>query len=177
MNSNIVLFLSVIWFLMPSFFANMAPVFANRIFGKKGNPINKKIFGENKTYRGLISGVILSIIIIYVQYLLYPVNTFKAISILNYGSINLIIYGFLFGFGSMIGDLIKSFFKRRLGIKPGSMFMPFDQIDYILGTFLFLSIVYFPGWVVFCWSLLISFLGNILVNLIAYYVKLRDTKF
>jgi len=36
--------------------------------------------------------------------------------------------------GALIGDLIKSFAKRRLGIQAGSTWVPFDQVDYIAGA-------------------------------------------
>jgi CDP-2,3-bis-(O-geranylgeranyl)-sn-glycerol synthase len=171
---NIILL--TIWFLMPAFFANMAPIFVNKIFNNKGRPINIKLFGAHKTYRGFISGIILSGIMIALQVYLYQYYFFKNLSLLDYGKINWIIYGLLFGLGSMLGDLIKSFFKRRLGIKPGLMFIPFDQIDYILGSFILLSLVYFPGWIIFLLSLIISFFANILVNYLGYLLNFRDTK-
>ena len=170
------LIFTVIWFLIPAFFANMAPVFVNKILKNKGPPINIKLFGTHKTYRGFISGIISSLVIISLQVYLYQYTFFKNLSILDYNKINWMIYGFLFGFGSMLGDLIKSFFKRRIGIKPGAIFIPFDQIDYILGSFLLLSLVYFPGWIIFFISLIISFFANIIVNYIGYLLNFRDTK-
>lgn len=170
--------LQILWFLLPAYFANMAPVFANAIFKKKAMPIDfrKNIFGNHKTYRGFIAGILLAILIIYLQSYLIRINFFKDISILNYGKINLFFYGFLFGFGAMSGDLIKSFFKRRLGFKPGAKFVPFDQIDYILGTYLCLSWVYFPGWKFFFYSMVLSFFANVIANFIGRYLKLREKK-
>jgi len=40
-------------------------------------------------------------------------------------------------FGALIGDIIKSFFKRRIGKKRGQDWIPFDQIDFILGVLFF----------------------------------------
>jgi hypothetical protein len=34
--------------------------------------------------------------------------------------------------------MAKSFFKRRLGIKPGTMFQPWDGIDYTVGALIFM---------------------------------------
>jgi CDP-diglyceride synthetase len=45
----------------------------------------------------------------------------------------------------MTGDAVKSFFKRRLGITPGKSWFPFDQLDFVLGAILFVSIIKFPG--------------------------------
>lgn len=170
--------LEVLWFLLPAYFANMAPVFANALFKTKAKPIDfgKNIFGNHKTYRGFISGVLLAILIVYLQFLLVKIEFFNKISILDYEKINLILYGFLFGFGAMSGDLIKSFFKRKLKLKPGHKFIPLDQIDYVIGSFLFLSILFFPGWLFFFISLLVSFFANIIVNQIGYWLKLRESK-
>ena len=171
-------FLNILWFLLPAYFADMAPVFANMIFKKKAQPIDfgRNLFGNHKTYRGFISGIILALLIIYMQSYLTNFNFFRETSIIDYRNINLMLFGLLFGFGSMLGDLIKSFFKRRLNIKPGSRFIPFDQIDYLLGTFLLLSFVYFPGWKFFVYSIIVTFFANIIVNYIGYYLRIRETK-
>lgn len=170
--------LNILWFLLPAYFANMAPVFANMIFKKKALPIDfgRNIFGNHKTYRGFVSGIFLALLIIYLQSYLTNFNFFREIGLIDYKSINLMLFGFLFGFGSMIGDLIKSFFKRRLNIPPGARFIPFDQIDYLLGAFLLISFVYFPGWKFFVYSAIVTFFANIIVNHIGYYLKLRETK-
>jgi len=36
-----------------------------------------------------------------------------------------------------MGDIIESFFKRRIGKKRGESWVPFDQLDFILGVLLF----------------------------------------
>ena len=172
------LIISALWFLLPAYFANMAPVFANALLKNNGKPIDfgKNIFGNHKTYRGLISGILFAILVIYIQRYLANINFFNEISILDYSKINLLLYGFLLGFGTMFGDLIKSFFKRRLSIKPGSIFIPFDQIDYVIGAYLFLAIIYFPGWKFFGVSLVISFFGNLIINQFGYLLKIREKR-
>ena len=40
-------------------------------------------------------------------------------------------------FGALIGDIIESFFKRRIGKGRGEDWIPFDQIDFILGALFF----------------------------------------
>jgi CDP-2,3-bis-(O-geranylgeranyl)-sn-glycerol synthase len=40
-------------------------------------------------------------------------------------------------FGALLGDIIESFFKRRVGRKRGEDWIPFDQIDFILGVLFF----------------------------------------
>ena len=40
-------------------------------------------------------------------------------------------------FGALMGDIIESFFKRRIGKKRGEDWIPFDQLDFILGVLFF----------------------------------------
>jgi CDP-2,3-bis-(O-geranylgeranyl)-sn-glycerol synthase len=44
-----------------------------------------------------------------------------------------------FGLGAMADDSAKSFFKRRLGIPPGSPRIPFDQLDFVLRALIFVA--------------------------------------
>lgn len=37
------------------------------------------------------------------------------------------------GAGALIGDAVESFFKRQAGIAAGKSWVPFDQVDYIIG--------------------------------------------
>ena len=41
-------------------------------------------------------------------------------------------------FGALLGDIVESFFKRRAGKERGEDWIPFDQLDFLLGA-LFLS--------------------------------------
>jgi CDP-2,3-bis-(O-geranylgeranyl)-sn-glycerol synthase len=50
------------------------------------------------------------------------------------------------GAGAGIGDAIKSFCKRQVGIEPGAMWLGFDQLDFFLGAVAFASFVYLPPW-------------------------------
>ena len=130
------------------------------------------IFGNHKTWRGIISAPIAGIIVCFIQTLLYQFTFFKTLSFFNYPE-HWLLFGFLAGLGAIIGDLIKSFFKRRLRINPGMPWPILDQLDLTLG-FLF-----FTFWVVrpdlfTVWTLL--FLGIILgysANLFAYELGLK----
>jgi CDP-2,3-bis-(O-geranylgeranyl)-sn-glycerol synthase len=75
----------------------------------------------------------------------------------------------------MLGDSLKSWFKRRLGIVPGRRWIPFDQLDFVLGGLLALSF-----WIRLSLSdiiliLVISVAGNIAVNQLSYRLGVRDT--
>lgn len=154
----------------------MAPVFGVKIFGKK-LVIHKKLFGENKTWVGFLSGVLFGIIGAVLQGVLYAnFEFFKNISIIDYGAINLVYLGYFLGFASMFGDLAKSFIKRRIGIAPGDKFVPFDQIDFVVSSFIFLSFIDFVGWSIITAGFLLTFFLHVIVNHIGYFLRLRETK-
>ena len=174
------LLLSCFYFMLPAYFANMAPVIVRKInflkipmdFGKTIN--NKPIFGKYKTFRGFIFGVLFAIIASYVQHLFYDNNIFAAISLIDYS--NWLLVGFLLGFGAIFGDLMKSLVKRRLNYEPGEMFVPFDQVDFIIGALIFT----YPFIPLSLDKLLViiflSFTLHVIVNHIAFYTKVRNER-
>ena len=100
--------------------------------------------------------------------------SFSNISFFDYS--NWIVFGLLMGFGALTGDLIKSFFKRRIGIKPGGKFIPFDQTDFVVGALVFIIPVFGFNWKIFLTSLVLSFILHIIVNHISFYLKIRNEK-
>ena len=168
------------YFMLPAYFANMAPVMVKKInlfavpidLNKKLN--NKPILGKNKTFRGLIFGVIFAIVIAYFQHIFYSIEFFKNTSFFSYQ--NWPLFGFLMGLGALTGDLSKSFFKRRLDIKPGQRFVPFDQTDFVVGALIFAMPIFHVTFNIFIASLLLSFALHIAINHIAFYLKIRNEK-
>lgn len=177
--------LQCIYFMLPAYFANMAPVFAQKLSvlkfltkpidngqGLKGKPI----FGTNKTWRGLVVGIITAIATVWLQYFLYSIQFFQKISLINYFTINLWLLGFLLGFGALFGDLVKSFFKRRINLKPGAPWIPFDQIDFVIGALIFVSFAIRLSWSVVLVVLLVSPILHFLTNQIGFILKIKNTK-
>ena len=168
------------YLLMPAYFANMAPVIAKNInFLKLQVDFNRKIkgkpvLGANKTFRGLFFGITFAIAIGYIQFHLYNIDFFRDISFIGYK--NWLQFSFLMGFGALTGDLVKSFFKRRLNIKPGDKFIPFDQTDFVVGALIFVMPVFDLTIKIFVTSLIISFVSHIIVNHIAFYLNVRNEK-
>jgi CDP-2,3-bis-(O-geranylgeranyl)-sn-glycerol synthase len=166
--------------MLPAYLANMMPIFVKKInflnypvdFNKKLN--KKPILGSHKTWRGFFFGTIAGIIIAYIQSLLSGIEFFQSISILDYSS--WLIIGFLLGFGALLGDSVKSFFKRRLNIKPGKRFIPWDQLDYTIGSLGLLSIFFIPSWQIIITCLILNFILHILATKIGYYTGIRKEK-
>ena len=161
--------LEALYFALPIYFANMTPVFSRKL-NLFNIPVNKKLFGSHKTYQGFIFGILVAIIVVFIQFKLK-----LSINLLDYSDFLLI--GFLLGFGTLTGDLIKSYFKRRLKLKPGKPWIPFDQLDFLIGGLLFISLIYIPSLKIIITLLIITPIGHIIINHIGYYLGLRKVKY
>ena len=108
------------------------------------------------------------------QFVLYNSGKLAAIAVVDYTK--WLLLGLLMGSGALIGDAVKSFFKRRLGIAPGAKFIPFDQTDFAIGALAFTMLFFGISWKLFFASILLSFLLHIITNHIAFWLKMRDEK-
>ncbi len=165
------------------YLANMAPVITKGVFKNLAKPIDfgkkingKEILGSHKTFRGLLFGVVFGILTALIQFLLYRYEAFNKVSIFDYGLMSSIILGALMGFGAVFGDMVKSFFKRRVKIEPGKPWIPFDQIDFVIGGLLLSFIIFIPPIPYIVMIIVVSPLGHIAVNHLAFYLKIRKEK-
>jgi CDP-2,3-bis-(O-geranylgeranyl)-sn-glycerol synthase len=120
-----------VWFYLPAAIANIAPVLVLWIPWDK--PIWARGLGQNKTWRGLFAGILASVLVVMLQTHLAP-NLPKELLIFPYQESNAILLGAVIGGGALIGDAVKSYFKRRLQICPGAKWWPYDQLDFIVGS-------------------------------------------
>lgn len=169
MNYLYLVYYSIIFFL-PAYIANAMPVVASGInlCPSLAKPIHKKWFGKSKTYRGFIFGILGAFIfnIVPLSFGFYDV----------YKSATLIVFfwtTFTLSVGALLGDLVKSFFKRRIGIKSGHPWPPFDQLDYVIGALLFSYLLNPQPVEVIITLLIISPLFSFLANITAYFLKLK----
>lgn len=169
------LILACFYFMLPAYFANMAPVFV-RGYKFLEHPISQKMFGKNKTWRGLIFAVLAAGFVALLQFYIYPIM--PNFGLINYNNAKLVFaVAFLLGLGAILGDLVESFFKRRLNIPSGKPWIPFDQLDFVIGALLLVLIVFNPGLEASIIILIISPLLHLLINLIGYKFKIRESKF
>lgn len=166
--------LYVLWFFLPAGIANAAPVFANKIplLNRWKTPLDlgkswrgKRIFGENKTLRGIVFGTLVAAGVGYLQ---------QQLNLDGFPDTSAVI-GAALGYGALIGDAAESFFKRQKGIKSGEKWFPFDQTDYIVGGIVFaLPFTTLSLW--FCIQILVVwFCMHILFAYIGYKLGLKDT--
>jgi CDP-2,3-bis-(O-geranylgeranyl)-sn-glycerol synthase len=177
--------LEAIWYIFPAYMANNSPVFAKKIFRDRfDSPIDggkrfmgRPLFGKNKTWRGLFSGIVMGIIIVYLQCYLFQFQPFRDISVIDYSMINPVAFGLLMGFGALFGDLAKSFLKRRIGIAPGKSWIPFDQIDFLVGSMLISSIAFAPELLTVITVLIIMPLVKIFIDQVGFFLKINESRF
>ncbi|MEM4330258.1 MAG: CDP-2,3-bis-(O-geranylgeranyl)-sn-glycerol synthase [Candidatus Bilamarchaeaceae archaeon] len=120
-------FLSLLLFLVPIYVANSSPV----VLGG-GYPLDfyknfidgRRILGDGKTIKGFIAGIVCgSLIGVFIaDFYLLPFFSDKMAQVL--GSLAL-------AFGTMVGDSLGSFIKRRAGVGNGRPFF-LDTIIFLL---------------------------------------------
>jgi hypothetical protein len=135
--------IGALWFFLPAGLANAAPVFAAKFPALKhlnapmdGGRAYKgtRLFGANKTWRGLIAGIVLATVVIGFQKYLFTHNLWALEhSWFDYRPTSVWLLGPLFGLGALLADALESFLKRQRHIAPGDSWFPFDQTDYIVG--------------------------------------------
>lgn len=127
--------LEALWIFLPAGIANMAPVLCSQLPVLKNwnAPMDGgrsyrgvRIFGKNKTWRGLWCGTVVAA--------LFSLLQFRLITPSDDSTLFLLALGALLGFGALIGDALASFAKRQRGIAPGQPWIPVDQTDYIFGA-------------------------------------------
>jgi len=181
------LVLFALWFFLPAGLANVAPVFANKIpvLNKWNTPLDfgatfrgKRVFGDNKTWRGLFFGILVATVTLGLQ--VWAFNHFGwaediAINI-NYFILPVYVLGPLFAIGALGGDALESFFKRQRGFKPGKSWFPFDQLDYIIGGLVASFLVIQLTLEEYLAVIVVWFVIHIVFTYIGYVIGLRDAK-
>lgn len=158
----------LIYMMLPVYCANMAPPFA-RYWRGWNRPINERWLGSHKTVVGFSLGVSAAILTTSIQSRIHLQG-----ELVSYE--NWFWLGLTSGCGAMIGDSLKSFFKRRLQIDSGKSWIPADQLDFVLGGLLVLSFWVRLGWLDVITILTLSFVGDIIVNHVSFQLGIRDTR-
>jgi CDP-2,3-bis-(O-geranylgeranyl)-sn-glycerol synthase len=141
MYEGLAIFGLSIWLGLPAWIANSMPV----IFGG-GMPIDqgryfrdgRRLFGDGKTVRGFLVGVICGTFVGLVQVIAAPslksmISQYVIVTS-DMDTVLLITIPavFLLSLGALLGDLIGSFFKRRIAIKSGNPSPVLDQLGFII---------------------------------------------
>ncbi|MEM2122722.1 MAG: CDP-2,3-bis-(O-geranylgeranyl)-sn-glycerol synthase [Candidatus Bathyarchaeia archaeon] len=155
--------MELVVFILPIYVANAFPVIfgggAPLDFGRKfidGRPI----FGPHKTFKGFIGGLAMGWITAIVLSVILGWEWLKL--------------GFPAPAGSMIGDLIGAFIKRRMGLKAGASAPLLDQLDFIAGALILVYPIWKPNIATVFLSLIITPPIHLATNWIAHKLNLKE---
>jgi CDP-2,3-bis-(O-geranylgeranyl)-sn-glycerol synthase len=160
------------WYLLPMGFANIAPVLFRNRFSWLAIPVdryigNRGVFGSHKTIRGLLVAVLCGLVGFWWQQLVSALPRVSALGFFSYADMTL-WFGVCAGLGAILGDLVRSAVKRRVGIRPGGRFVPFDQIDYVLGGVLLTLPFFQPSLQIVLGVFVAGFLLHVATSIIGY---------
>ncbi len=169
----IAVIVKALWLMLPAYIANpTAAVFGGGTpidFGKKCLD-GRRILGDGKTFRGLAGGAACGIVIGILEiqvatgepFVIPPVSAVIALS-----------------FGALLGDIVKSFFKRRLGFERGAGLPLIDQLDFVAGAWV-LAYIVDPQWFIGNFTLpiiitvlIVTPLLHRATNIIGYHIKVK----
>ena len=167
--------IDVLWFMMPAYIANSVAVDVSGIpFLKKySTPMDfgrslqgKRIFGDGKTWRGFLSGVVAGLLFGALQQGLMVKYSW------NLPGMGITL-AFLLSLGTMVGDLAASFIKRRMGFERGKSLPLLDQLDFVFGAFYLAWLVIPVNLSFFIASLTITIPLHYFGNFVAWLIKLK----
>jgi CDP-2,3-bis-(O-geranylgeranyl)-sn-glycerol synthase len=158
--------LQLVYFMLPAYAANMAPPFL-KFWTGWNPPLSVRALGAHKTVLGVAAGLAAAILIAGIQ-----ARVAWNASLIVYDAFT----GARFGLGAMGGDSAKSFVKRRLGIAPGARWIPFDQLDFAVGALLLTWSSASLTWLDAGAILVLTAIGHVVVDHLAYWLGLRDTR-
>ena len=126
----------------------------------------KRIFGNNKTFRGFFFGWGVGFGVGLTEGFVFGFETYP------------IFFSLLIPLGALLGDLAGAFIKRRLNIAPGGLLPVVDQIDFVVGAVLFALPLVLLGLLGLSWEVAVTALVitppiHLFTNFLAYELKLK----
>ncbi len=171
------LFASSLWLILPAYFANSSPVyFTSKL--KKLHPVdfNRKfidgrpILGPGKTFEGAFFGIITGTIVGTIQTLLQ--ERFASIAALLYPmSVKL---GFILSLSAILGDMVGSFIKRRVGMKRGAKTPLLDSMDFLIPSLIIARVFVGVGFEACIFLLVVTPVIHRAMNVLAYRLGMKD---
>jgi CDP-2,3-bis-(O-geranylgeranyl)-sn-glycerol synthase len=169
--------IQALYFFLPAYAANMMPVLLAKykLLEFLNVPVDfnfkiggKAITGTHKTYRGIIGGVLGAMAVVALQAWIHDVwSQREVLYLFQYYLPSVLWLGFWMGLGEGLGDVVKSIVKRRIGIKSGGAFFPYDQLSF-LGA-LGLAFFYYVPPAGHIWAIIIiSPVIPVIANIIGY---------
>lgn len=159
--------LQLAYFMLPAYCANMAPPFT-RFWRGWNRPIHERLLGSHKTVLGFLAGVATGVLVTGVQYGIHA-----PWSLVDYR--HWLLLGLGLGGGAMLGDALKSLVKRMLHISPGGRWIPFDQLDFVIGALALTGAYAGLGVADMAAIAVMTFVGDMAVNQLSYRLGIKDS--
>jgi CDP-2,3-bis-(O-geranylgeranyl)-sn-glycerol synthase len=165
-----------LWFFLPAGIANVTPIIVAKVpvLSEMNAPVDfglkfrgRELLGTHKTIRGVVLGTLVGTLVFFDQ-----TEIGVRAGGLDYTHLTIWL-GVLLSFGALFGDMVKSFFKRQLGVASGKSWFPFDQIDYIVGGLAFSAIVVRLEATQYISVLVVWFALHLISSYIGYLLKLK----
>ena len=149
----------------------------------------KRLFGDNKTWKGFIGYILFNIIFSVIFGSIWKISNLEKLNFFYVNHPNTILYnlliGFLLGLFYALFELPNSFVKRRLDIKPGKtikgfkkiFFIILDQADSVFGVALVVWMFYPLGLKLYLLYIVIGVVTHLLINMLLYFLHLRKNMF
>lgn len=143
--------------------ANGIPLFAKKVFGGVGRPLDRgreladghPLFGPSKTDRGILLSVLVTPFVAMLIGLDWKV-------------------GVLVAFAAMAGDLVSSFVKRRLGLASSSMAIGLDQIPEALFPMIAARLLLPVTVIDIVVGTALFFVGSLVASRLLFKLRVRD---
>lgn len=162
-----------LYFFLPAYVANMAPVLFKKL-PWLDIPVSSRYFGNHKTWRGMVTASLMGLLVFWLQQVLYQ-QGFDELAFIVYTDFSIFL-GLFLGLGAILGDLLKSYFKRKVGLEPGKSWFPWDQLDFVIGGIAFSCLLYVPAAEVVVVLFIVSPLLHIIINHLGYLLGMRKEK-
>jgi CDP-2,3-bis-(O-geranylgeranyl)-sn-glycerol synthase len=137
-----------LWFIFPAYVANAVPVLVGG-----GKPVDlgrnffdgRRILGDGKTFRGLggglVAGTLMGIFEAFISsWVIVELGRLTQLSDVTLDTLRYEpLRALLISCGALLGDMLGSFIKRRIGMKGGTPAPLLDQLTFLLGALALVS--------------------------------------
>ena len=149
----------------------------------------KRIFGDNKTWKGIVGYILLNMVFAVIWGFVCRTGILASLNFFYLEHDNTVLYnvliGVLLGMGYSLFELPNSFLKRRLDITPGKtikgfwkvFFIFLDQADSIFGVALVVWMFHDIGILLYLGFVAVGALTHIIFNMLLYFAHLRKNMF
>ncbi len=164
--------IALVAYILPAYVANSVPV----VLGGGRTKIDegrrwidgRRLLGEGKTYRGLIAGIACGTLTGAVLAYALP-----SIFLSGLAFADKLLASFALSVGTMIGDLMGSFVKRRMGLPDGNAAELLDQLSFLPFAVAFAFPFVRPSPADFAVLILITYAAHKAANWLAHQLQLK----